>query len=666
MKKAVFLLLLLLLLPCFVAAQRDELFEYHALDLRLRIDNSFDVEPSGRNFFIESVTADLSWYPLDDYRQQVELITTDPASDFDEDKGFVFTWDRPKVNSFSFSEESKVRTRNEFMKVKSRVAFPVVDLDPAYAAYLKPGEIIDINDDIRRIAAGLVSDEDDLFVVTVKLAEWVEDNVIYNLSTMTADANQKSSWVLLNKQGVCDEITSLFISLCRSVGIPARFVTGLSYSNINLQNDGWGPHGWAEVYFPGQGWVPFDVTYKEFGYIDAAHIKLKTTFDAKETSTDYLVRGTGTSIIPGKLGFEVTVVGRDYKIKPAVILKAEVAKSNVGFGSYNLLTVTITNNNNYYVTSRLYLSNVNELEIIGDTDRDVTLAPSEAKKAYWLIKTSSSLDSNYVYTFPLSISGPRAEEADISFKADRGAKIYSEEYIRSLVPDEKQPGIYDDELVLSCASDKDEIYLEEEIKVSCTAKNTGSSDLRGLNICLASDCAMASIGSGNDVTREYTHKFSTLGVKTLIFRAYNGLVDKSYYLIIDVQDAPLIKILNLSYPESVKFDEQSAIVFRLRQSSSSVPLKIKATLDHELIKEEWTIASLESDYELRFLFKGENLKLKDNDFKVTISYDDRKGKHYTEEKTFSIELENPTFTQKIAIWINVMDRKLSQWFSGLL
>jgi len=208
--------------------------------------------------------------------------------------------------------------------------------------------------------------------------------------------------------------------------------------------------------------------------------------------------------------------------------------------------------------------------------------------------------------------------------------------------------------------------LGEEVKMSCTAKNTGNSPLKGINICLASDCAISSIDSGKDVTREYKYNFSTLGVKTLIFRAYNSLVDKTYYSIIDVQDAPMVRILNLSYPESIKFDEQSAIVFRLRQASSSAPLNIKATLDHELIKEEWSIASLESDYELRFLFKGENLKLKDNNFKVTISYDDRKGKHYTEEKTFSVALENPTFVQKIAIWINVLDRKISLWFKGII
>ena len=52
-------------------------------------------------------------------------------------------------------------------------------------------------------------------------------NVKYDITTSTEDVSQKSSWVLKNKIGVCDEITNLFISLNRASGIPARFVSGV-------------------------------------------------------------------------------------------------------------------------------------------------------------------------------------------------------------------------------------------------------------------------------------------------------------------------------------------------------------------------------------------------------------------------------------------------------
>ena len=71
---------------------------------------------------------------------------------------------------------------------------------------------------------------------------------------------EPATWVYDNRQGVCDELTGLFISMLRELGIPARFVSGVSYTNLPEFAKPWGGHGWAEVWFPDVGWVPFDVT----------------------------------------------------------------------------------------------------------------------------------------------------------------------------------------------------------------------------------------------------------------------------------------------------------------------------------------------------------------------------------------------------------------------
>src|SRR3989338_2220208 len=108
-----------------------------------------------------------------------------------------------------------------------------------------------------------------MYVASFLLASWVKENVRYDLTTLTAEAVQTSSWVFQERRGVCDELTNLFIAMARSVGIPARFVTGTVYSGLL---PGWGNHGWAEVYFQGYGWVPFDVTYGQYGWIDPSHV----------------------------------------------------------------------------------------------------------------------------------------------------------------------------------------------------------------------------------------------------------------------------------------------------------------------------------------------------------------------------------------------------------
>lgn len=60
------------------------------------------------------------------------------------------------------------------------------------------------------------------------------------------------------KQGSCRDLTVLFIEVCRSVGLAARFVSGYQEGDLD-QNDR-DLHAWAEVYLPGAGWRGYDPT----------------------------------------------------------------------------------------------------------------------------------------------------------------------------------------------------------------------------------------------------------------------------------------------------------------------------------------------------------------------------------------------------------------------
>ena len=64
---------------------------------------------------------------------------------------------------------------------------------------------------------------------------------------------------LASGDGVCRDLTVLFMAACRQVGIAARFVSGYQ------QGLGSGElrylHAWPEVYLPGRGWVGYDPTH---------------------------------------------------------------------------------------------------------------------------------------------------------------------------------------------------------------------------------------------------------------------------------------------------------------------------------------------------------------------------------------------------------------------
>jgi hypothetical protein len=89
------------------------------------------------------------------------------------------------------------------------------------------------------------------------LYDYVVDNVRYAKQGTygTADAN----FACDAKSGNCTEFHSLFISLARSAGIPARFAVGAAIPSE--RNDGGvnGYHCWAEFYAEGKWW-PVDIS----------------------------------------------------------------------------------------------------------------------------------------------------------------------------------------------------------------------------------------------------------------------------------------------------------------------------------------------------------------------------------------------------------------------
>jgi len=59
--------------------------------------------------------------------------------------------------------------------------------------------------------------------------------------------------------GNCTDFHSLFISLTRAKGIPARFTIGLPVPE-KLEGEIPGYHCWAEFYLGGVGWIPVDAS----------------------------------------------------------------------------------------------------------------------------------------------------------------------------------------------------------------------------------------------------------------------------------------------------------------------------------------------------------------------------------------------------------------------
>lgn len=109
----------------------------------------------------------------------------------------------------------------------------------------------------------------DFFLQTDK-----EGNKIFRYSLnagVPGDPNIPNSSMLRNfifktHVGYCTYYAGASLFLLRSAGIPARFTTGFATIDRSDKNKGWywfyasQAHAWTQVYFPGYGWLDFDMT----------------------------------------------------------------------------------------------------------------------------------------------------------------------------------------------------------------------------------------------------------------------------------------------------------------------------------------------------------------------------------------------------------------------
>ncbi|MEY4298214.1 MAG: hypothetical protein RLZZ423_1393 [Cyanobacteriota bacterium] len=73
---------------------------------------------------------------------------------------------------------------------------------------------------------------------------------------------------LKERVGSCRDLAMLMIECCRSIGLPARFVSG--YHLVEPRPERYDLHAWTEVYLQGAGWRGFDASGK--GAVDDRYI----------------------------------------------------------------------------------------------------------------------------------------------------------------------------------------------------------------------------------------------------------------------------------------------------------------------------------------------------------------------------------------------------------
>jgi transglutaminase-like putative cysteine protease len=90
---------------------------------------------------------------------------------------------------------------------------------------------------------------------------------------------------LENRQGVCQDFTHIMLALCRSIGIPARYVSGYLYHRRDDQLERSvqdASHAWVEAWLPDLGWIGFDPTNNRLAA--ERHIRVSVANDYADAS----------------------------------------------------------------------------------------------------------------------------------------------------------------------------------------------------------------------------------------------------------------------------------------------------------------------------------------------------------------------------------------------
>ena len=143
-----------------------------------------------------------------------------------------------------------------------------ISFDSEIQDYLDADDMIQSdNPELAKLARDITEGSKDYWEATLRLSNWVADNIDGSILFGTAYETYK------RREGACGSQSMLLAALCRSVGIPARVVWGGLYTPE--YGGSFGSHAWNEIYMgEDAGWIPVDVTINETDYINSGHLRM--------------------------------------------------------------------------------------------------------------------------------------------------------------------------------------------------------------------------------------------------------------------------------------------------------------------------------------------------------------------------------------------------------
>lgn len=165
--------------------------------------------------------------------------------------------------SYTVVSRRPATTAARLRAAPSSASSPAVP-DPVRAQFAAPPVA---TERVRRLAQAITADQQTTYDQVVAIEGWMGTHTKYSIDAPTSPAGVDAvdHFLFESHLGWCEQIASSEVVLLRSVGVPARLVTGFVPGDHDVLTGTYtvherDAHAWTEVYFPGVGWQDFDPT----------------------------------------------------------------------------------------------------------------------------------------------------------------------------------------------------------------------------------------------------------------------------------------------------------------------------------------------------------------------------------------------------------------------
>jgi transglutaminase-like putative cysteine protease len=146
--------------------------------------------------------------------------------------------------------------------------------------FIQTSRFVDTDPETWRLALDAIHGEDDVWQCALRLMAFVHQHLTYQSNSTGVHTHMRE--VLKDRRGVCQDFAHVLLGLCRSLQIPALYVSGYLATETASAT-----HAWIEVFVPGHRWQGLDPTHNR--QPDETYVKLSVGRDYADVPP---VRGT--------------------------------------------------------------------------------------------------------------------------------------------------------------------------------------------------------------------------------------------------------------------------------------------------------------------------------------------------------------------------------------